>query len=72
MKEQHPVSKHSDGQSANISHGDMQQHRHVHPSTERAFNRHEQAIPVTHHETAPPDDAAAQHRERLRKHGAKE
>jgi hypothetical protein len=48
----HPVSEHADGQSANISHGDGLRH-HVRPSTERAFNRAEQPIPVT-----PPRDRA--------------
>ncbi len=64
----HPESKHPDKQPANISHGDMQHHHHVHPSAERAFNRAEEAIPVEHHETEPPDDAAAQHRQRLANH----
>jgi hypothetical protein len=66
-----PVSEHPDRQPANISHGDMQYHHHVHPSQERAFNRAEAPVPVTHHNTEPADDAAARHRERLRHHAEK-
>jgi hypothetical protein len=63
-----PSSRHSDGQAGNPSHGDGQNHHHVHPSAERAFNRAEAPVPVTHHETEPADDAAAQHRARLAHH----
>jgi len=67
----HPISEHPDGQPANISHGDGLPHHHVHPSVERRFNREAEAIEVTHHQPEPPDDAAAQHRERLERHGRK-
>jgi hypothetical protein len=63
-----PSSRHADGQPGNPSHGDAMPHHHVHPSAERAFNRAETPTEVEHHETEPPDDAAAQHRERLRNH----
>jgi hypothetical protein len=63
-----PVSERNDRQASNVSHGDMRHHVGVHPSTERAFNRAEAPVEVTHHESEPADDAAAQHRERLRNH----
>jgi hypothetical protein len=46
---QHPRSHHPDNQPANISHGDGLHHHGVHPSVERAFNRNEAPVPVTHH-----------------------
>jgi excisionase family DNA binding protein len=35
------LSRHSDGQPGNPSHGDGLPHHHVHPSVERRFNRDE-------------------------------
>ena len=63
-----PISERNDRQASNISHGDMRHHVGVHPSTERAFNRHNEEIAVEHHELPAADDAAAQHAERLRNH----
>lgn len=53
-----PSSRHSDGQAGNPSHGDGQNHHHVHPSAERAFNRAEAPVEVAHHESEPHDPAA--------------
>jgi hypothetical protein len=65
----HPSSRHADGQPGSPSHGDGMDHHKTHPSAERAFNRAEAPIEVHHHSTEPADDAAAQYRERLERHG---
>jgi hypothetical protein len=69
----HPSSRHADGQPGNPSHGDMQNHHHVHPSRERAFNRAEAPVEVHHHEVESHDPGATarEHRERLRNHADK-
>jgi hypothetical protein len=64
----HPVSEHPDRQPANISHGSGEPFHHTHPSDLRRFNREAEPITATHHESEPADDAAAQHRERLKNH----
>jgi hypothetical protein len=67
------LSRHSDGQPGNPSHGDGLPHHHVHPSQERAFNRAEAPFEVHHHEAEPHDPAATarEHRERLAHHAAR-
>ena len=65
-----PSSRHADGQPGNPSHGDAMPHHHVHSSAERAFNRAEAPVPVTHHEAEPHDPAATarEHRARVEAH----
>jgi hypothetical protein len=74
MKEQHPVSKHPDGQAANISHGDGMHHHGVHPSAVRAFNRAEEPVEMHHHlpEKSGEEimsDAQREHAQRNEHHG---
>ena len=57
-----PISEHPDRQPANIT-GPR------HPSDERHRNREAEPVEIHHHSTEPADDAAAQHRERLERHG---